>query len=124
LIVTLLSAATDQSQEPDHGLLRETWYHGGLSKEGAKKLLEKTTNGHFLVRESESMTDGVYTLSLKHPGGVRHFCIQRNRFGLYEIPGNPGFQTILELISYFTQHSITVETNQRLRFPLPRLSGK
>ena len=124
MIVTLHSAATAKSQEPDHELLRETWYHGGLSKEGAKMLLEKTTNGHFLVRESESMTDGLYTLSLKHPGGVRHFRIQRNRFGFYEIPGNPGFQTIPELISYFTQHSITAEMNQRLHFPLPRLSGK
>ena len=117
------SAASPQSQERHHDLERETWYHGGLSREGAEELLRKATNGHFLVRESETR-GGVFSLSLKHPGGVKHFRILKNRIGLYEIPGNPSFQSVPELINYFTQNSITVDPHHRLRFPCPRPSGK
>jgi len=119
-----LYSASPQSQEPDNELLRETWYHAGISREGAEELLKKTTNGHFLVRESETVRGGALSLSLKHHGGVKHFRILKNKSGFYEIPGNPSFKTVPELINYFTQHSITVDPHHRLRFPCAQPSGK
>ena len=102
-------------------LQKETWYHKGASKETAEELLNKSVNGSFLVRDGESAAE-VCSLSLKYPGGIKHFRILKTPSGLYRILGSRGFQTIPELIDYFTQHSIAVDPYHKLRFPCPRPS--
>ena len=106
-------------------LQKETWYHKGTSKETAEELLNKSVNGSFLVRDGESAAE-VCSLSLKYPGGIKHFRILKTPSGLYRVLGSRGFQTIPELIDYFTQHSITVDPYHKLRFPCsrPSINGK
>ena len=60
-------------------LQKETWYHKGASKETAEELLNKSVNGSFLVRDGESAAE-VCSLSLKYPGGIKHFRILKNTF--------------------------------------------
>ena len=120
-----ISAAVSQPQESAHTynlgfpvkLLREAWYHTGITRETAEGRLEHATNGCFLVRESETRP-GRFSLSLKHPEGIVHFPIERQDSGLNEVPGtHKGFTTIPELVDYFTHHSISEDPYHLLSSP-------
>ena len=98
----------------------EAWYHAGISREMAEQQLENTPNGYFLVRESETKS-GCFSLSLKHPGGIAHFRIEKKDSGLYEIPGtHESFATLLDLINHFKHNSISEHPHYKLISPCDR----
>lgn len=96
---------------------RQLWYHTGISKEKAEQRLENVTKGSFLVGESKSKP-GCFSLSLKHPGGITHFAIEKKVSGLYEVPGtHKCFTSLPELIEYFKCHPISEDPNHQLISP-------
>ena len=98
-------------------LLREVWYHTGITRETAEERLEHGASGCFLVRESETKP-GCFSLSLKYPGGVAHFPIERKDSGLYEVPGtHKGFTTLPDLIDHFKHHPISEDLHRQLSYP-------
>ena len=98
-------------------LLREVWYHTGITRETAEERLEHGASGCFLVRESETKP-GCFSLSLKYPGGVAHFSIERKDSGLYEVPGtHKGFTILPDLIDHFKRHPISEDPHRQLNYP-------
>ena len=120
-----ISTAGSQARESAHTyspgypveLLREAWYHPLITQKTAEERLKHAVNGCFLVRESETKP-GCFSLSLKHPGGIVHFSIDRKDSGLYGIPGtHKGFTTLPDLFDYFTRHSISEDPCHLLSSP-------
>ena len=100
----------------------KAWYHAGISREMAEQQLENTPNGYFLVRDSETKS-GCFSLSLKHPGGIVHFRIERKDSGLYEIPGtHESFATLLDLIDHFKHNPISEHPYYKIIFPCHRVA--
>ena len=98
-------------------LLREVWYHAGITRETAEERLEHTSSGCFLVRKSETKL-GCFSLSLKHPEGIAHFTIGRKDSGLYEVTGtDKGFTTLPNLVDHFKRHPIAEDPYQQLSYP-------
>ena len=88
-----------------------------ITRETAEKRLEHGANGCFLIRESETKS-GCFSLSLKHPGGIVHFPIERKDSGLYEVPGtHKAFTTIPDLIEHFKHHPISEDPHHQLISP-------
>ena len=123
--------AVSQPQESAHTydvgspveLLREVWYHTGITRETAEERLEHGASGCFLVRESETKP-GCFSLSLKYPGGVAHFSVERKDSGLYEVPGtHKGFTTLPNLIDYFKRHPISEDPHHQLISPCHNLDS-
>ena len=98
-------------------LLREVWYHTGITRETAEEQLEHGASGYFLVRESETKP-GCFSLSLKHPGGIAHYPIERKDSRLYEVPGtHKGFTTLPDLIDHFKHYPISEDPHRQLSHP-------
>ena len=98
-------------------LLREVWYHTMITRKAAEERLENDASGCFLVRESETKP-GCLSLSLKYPGGVAHFSIERKDSGLYEVTGtHKGFTTLPDLIEHFKHHPISEDPHRQLSYP-------
>jgi hypothetical protein len=54
----------------------EDWFHGRIKRQEAEKiLLQRSVNGGFLLRESES-TPGEYSLSVRDGDNVKHYKIK------------------------------------------------
>ena len=93
------------------------WYHTGITRETAEEQLEHGTTGCFLVRESETKP-GWLSLSLKYPGGVAHYPVERKDSGLYEVPGtHKGFTSLPDLIDHFKCHPISEDPHHQLSYP-------
>ena len=92
-----------------------------ITRETAEKRLEHGASGCFLVRESETKPN-CFSLSLKYPGGVAHFSIERKDSGLYEVLGtHKGFTTLPDLIDHFKHHPISEYQHHRLISPCHHL---
>ena len=120
-----LFTAVSLPRESDHtyavgvpaDLLRKVWYHTRITRETAEERLEHSASGCFLVRESETKPN-CFSLSLKHPGGIVHFPIERKDSGLYEVPGtHKGFMTLPDLIDHFKHHPISEDPYCQLISP-------
>ena len=93
------------------------WFHTGITRETAEERLEHSSSGCFLVRESKTKV-GCFSLSLKHPGGIAHFTIERKDSGLYEVTGtHKGFTSLPNLIDHFKNHPISEYPHRQLHDP-------
>lgn len=98
----------------------QMWFHAGITREKAEQRLEHATNGCFLVRESETKP-GCFALSLRHPGGVIHFTVEKRESGLYELSGtHRNFTSISDLIAYFQCRPISEDPYYQLISPWNR----
>ena len=129
-MVYILFTAISQPPESVHTydvgfpveLLKEVWYHTGITRETGKERLEHGASGCFLVRESVTKP-GCFSLSLKHPGGIAHYPIERKVSGLYEIPGtHKSFTTLPDLIDHFKHHPISEDPQRQLISPCYKLT--
>jgi len=99
---------------PEEMHVTEEWFHGKIDKDIAKqRLLEQKSkgNGVFLVRESATFI-GDYSLSFLHDDQVHHVRIKTQmsegmkRYFFFQ---NKAMDTLYELISYYTKHSLATE---------------
>ena len=127
---THLSTVVSQPQESapayDLGfpveLAREVWFHTGITRETAEERLEHSSSGCFLVRESKTKV-GCFSLSLKHPGGIAHFTIERKDSGLYKVTGtHMGFRSLPDLIDHFKHHPISEDPYRQLHYPCSKFA--
>lgn len=89
------------------------WYHEGLSRKDAGVMLNKSAEGAYLVRPSETKP-GCYSLSVRTPSAngseaavIKHFIIRcSNETGTFFIRQSNKFDSLNELIDYY------VRTNQ------------
>ncbi|KAI6219263.1 Phosphoinositide phospholipase C [Aphelenchoides besseyi] len=105
------STPTGFGVRPEEMHVTEEWFHGRVNREVAKeRLLEQISkgNGVYLVRESGTFI-GDYTLSFLHDKLVHHCRIKTamiNGEKKYFFLENNKKDTLYELISYYTKHTL------------------
>ena len=82
------------------------WFFGKIKRVEAEKQLMQTFNifGSYLVRDSET-TPGDFSLSIRDRERVRHYRIKRLENGTFFVTRRVTFETIQDLVQYYTTQS-------------------
>ncbi|XP_046550920.1 SH2 domain-containing adapter protein D-like isoform X1 [Haliotis rubra] len=95
-------------------LQKQSWYQGRISRADAENTLRVCKEGSYLVRESESER-GQYSLSIKSRLMNIHLRITKRSNGQFILGENSAlFDTIPEMIDYYTQHQVPLKGTQHL----------
>ncbi|KAJ8277260.1 hypothetical protein GJAV_G00073210 [Gymnothorax javanicus] len=107
--------------DPTLPLEKQVWYHGALSRSDAEALLTLCKECSYLVRSSQSShTD--YTLSLRSCQGFLHMKFSVSKDGKYILGQNsPPFDTIPEVIHFYTTHKLPIRGAEHLSLLFPVL---
>ncbi|XP_043079230.1 src homology 2 domain containing transforming protein D, b isoform X3 [Puntigrus tetrazona] len=107
--------------DPTLPLEKQVWYHGSLSRSEAESLLTLCKECSYLVRNSEtSRLD--YSLSLRSCQGFMHMKFSQSKDGRYILGQNsPPFDTIPEVIHYYTTHKLPIKGAEHLSLLFPVL---
>ncbi|XP_059425557.1 src homology 2 domain containing transforming protein D, b isoform X2 [Carassius carassius] len=107
--------------DPTLPLEKQVWYHGALSRSEAESLLTLCKECSYLVRNSEtSCLD--YSLSLRSCQGFMHMKFSQSKDGRYILGQNsPPFDTIPEVIHYYTTHKLPIKGAEHLSLLFPVL---
>uniref|UniRef100_A0A672P9K1 SH2 domain-containing adapter protein D-like n=1 Tax=Sinocyclocheilus grahami TaxID=75366 RepID=A0A672P9K1_SINGR len=107
--------------DPTLPLEKQVWYHGALSRSEAESLLTLCKECSYLVRNSEtSRLD--YSLSLRSCQGFMHMKFSQSKDGRYILGQNsPPFDTIPEVINYYTTHKLPIKGAEHLSLLFPVL---
>ncbi|XP_052394293.1 SH2 domain-containing adapter protein F isoform X2 [Carassius gibelio] len=107
--------------DPTLPLEKQVWYHGALSRSEAESLLTLCKECSYLVRNSEtSLLD--FSLSLRSCQGFMHMKFSQSKDGRYILGQNsPPFDTIPEVIHYYTTHKLPIKGAEHLSLLFPVL---
>ncbi|XP_068591050.1 SH2 domain-containing adapter protein F-like isoform X2 [Cebidichthys violaceus] len=107
--------------DPTLPLEKQVWYHGSLSRSEAESLLTLCKECSYLVRNSQTnRTD--YTLSLRSCQGFMHMKFTQYKDGKYVLGQNsPPFETIPEVIHFYTTHKLPIRGAEHLSLLFPVL---
>ncbi|MBN3315531.1 SHB protein, partial [Atractosteus spatula] len=107
--------------DPTLPLEKQVWYHGAISRSEAEALLTLCKECSYLVRNSETCrTD--YSLSLRSCQGFMHMKFTLSKEGKYILGQNsPPFDTIPEVIHYYTTHKLPIKGAEHLSLLFPVL---
>ncbi|XP_028410970.1 guanine nucleotide exchange factor VAV2-like isoform X2 [Dendronephthya gigantea] len=87
-------------------LTKYQWFVGKMGRDEAKELLEKLSDGTFLIRESTTVP-GQYALSLKHKYNVKHIKIVVST-GMFCLTALKLFPSVANLIDYYRNNTLGV----------------
>jgi len=104
-----------------------SWFFGAIKRIDAEKQLMQSFNqcGSYLIRESET-TPGDFSLSIRDTEKVRHYKIRRLDVGGFFVTRRVTFETIPELVTYYTKQADGLCVNLRspcLISELPQTAG-
>ncbi|KAK7889732.1 hypothetical protein WMY93_025292 [Mugilogobius chulae] len=107
--------------DPTLPLEKQVWYHGSLSRSDAEALLTLCKECSYLVRTSQ--TNHIdYSLSLRSCQGFMHMKFTRCKDGKYVLGQNsPPFDTIPEVIHFYTTHKLPIRGAEHLSLLFPVL---
>ncbi|XP_026199310.1 src homology 2 domain containing transforming protein D, b isoform X2 [Anabas testudineus] len=107
--------------DPTLPLEKQVWYHGSLSRSEAESLLTLCKECSYLVRNSQTNRCD-YSLSLRSCQGFMHMKFTRCKDGKYVLGQNsPPFDTIPEVIHYYTNHKLPIRGAEHLSLLFPVL---
>uniref|UniRef100_A0A9J7Y1C9 Src homology 2 domain containing transforming protein D, b n=2 Tax=Cyprinus carpio TaxID=7962 RepID=A0A9J7Y1C9_CYPCA len=107
--------------DPTLPLEKQVWYHGTLSRSEAESLLTLCKECSYLVRNSETSRFD-YSLSLRSCQGFMHMKFSQSKDGRYILGQNsPPFDTIPEVIHYYTTHKLPIKGAEHLSLLFPVL---
>uniref|UniRef100_A0A3Q3XPR8 SH2 domain-containing protein n=1 Tax=Mola mola TaxID=94237 RepID=A0A3Q3XPR8_MOLML len=107
--------------DPALPLEKQVWYHGSLSRSEAESLLTLCKECSYLVRTSQTnRTD--YSLSVRSCQGFMHMKFTQCKDGKYVLGQNsPPFDTIPEVIHFYTTHKLQIRGAEHLSLLFPVL---
>ncbi|XP_057181665.1 src homology 2 domain containing transforming protein D, b isoform X2 [Triplophysa rosa] len=107
--------------DPTLPLEKQVWYHGSLSRSEAECLLTLCKECSYLVRNSETSRSDC-SLSLRSCQGFMHMKFSQCKDGRYILGQNsPPFETIPEVIHYYTTHKLPIKGAEHLSLLFPVL---
>lgn len=107
--------------DPTLPLEKQVWYHGSLSRSEAESLLTLCKECSYLVRNSQANRSD-YSLSLRSCQGFMHMKFTQCKDGKYVLGQNsPPFDTIPELIHFYTTHKLPIRGAEHLSLLFPVL---
>ncbi|KAM6921051.1 src homology 2 domain containing transforming protein D, b isoform 2-T2 [Xenentodon cancila] len=107
--------------DPTLPLEKQVWYHGSLSRSEAESLLTLCKECSYLVRSSQT-NRADYSLSLRSCQGFMHMKFTRCKDGKYVLGQNsPPFDTIPEVIHFYTTHKLPIRGAEHLSLLFPVL---
>ncbi|XP_062843770.1 src homology 2 domain containing transforming protein D, a [Trichomycterus rosablanca] len=105
--------------DPKLPLEQQVWYHGALTRSEAETLLTLCKECSYLVRNSQTSRND-YSLSLRSCHGFMHMKFSQSRDGKYILGENsPPFDTIPEVIHYYTTHKLPIRGAEHLSLLFP-----
>ncbi|XP_058274497.1 src homology 2 domain containing transforming protein D, a [Hemibagrus wyckioides] len=105
--------------DPVLPLEQQVWYHGALTRSDAESLLTLCKECSYLVRNSQTSRND-YSLSLRSCHGFMHMKFSQSRDGKYILGENsPPFDTIPEVIHYYTTHKLPIRGAEHLSLLFP-----
>ncbi|KAL6467986.1 hypothetical protein MHYP_G00236630 [Metynnis hypsauchen] len=105
--------------DPTLPLDQQVWYHGALTRSEAETLLTLCKECSYLVRNSQTSRND-YSLSLRSCHGFMHMKFSLSRDGKYILGENsPPFDTIPEVIYYYTTHKLPIRGAEHLSLLFP-----
>ncbi|XP_069042074.1 SH2 domain-containing adapter protein D isoform X2 [Lepisosteus oculatus] len=107
--------------DPTLPLEKQVWYHGAISRSEAEALLTLCKECSYLVRNSQTCRAD-YSLSLRSCQGFMHMKFTLSKEGKYILGQNsPPFDTIPEVINYYTTHKLPIKGAEHLSLLFPVL---
>ncbi|KAM8874246.1 src homology 2 domain containing transforming protein D, b isoform 3-T3 [Spinachia spinachia] len=107
--------------DPTLPLEKQVWYHGSLSRSEAESLLTLCKECSYLVRTSQTNRSD-YSLSLRSCQGFMHMKVTQYKDGRYVLGQNsPPFDTIPEVIHFYTTHKLPIRGAEHLSLLFPVL---
>ncbi|KAM7011862.1 src homology 2 domain containing transforming protein D, b isoform 1-T1 [Tautogolabrus adspersus] len=107
--------------DPTLPLEKQVWYHGSLSRSEAESLLTLCKECSYLVRNSQTNRSD-YSLSLRSCQGFMHMKFTKCKDGKYVLGQNsPPFDTISEVIHFYTTHKLPIRGAEHLSLLFPVL---
>ncbi|XP_029003124.1 src homology 2 domain containing transforming protein D, b isoform X2 [Betta splendens] len=114
-------AAVGERVDPTLPLEKQVWYHGSLSRSEAESLLTLCKECSYLVRNSQTSRSD-YSLSLRSCQGFMHMKFTQYKDGKYVLGQNsPPFDTIPEVIHFYTTHKLPIRGAEHLSLLFPVL---
>ncbi|XP_014071886.1 SH2 domain-containing adapter protein D isoform X1 [Salmo salar] len=107
--------------DPTLPLEKQVWYHGALSRSEAESLLTLCKECSYLVRNSQTSLND-YSLSLRSCQGFMHIKFSQCKDGKYVLGQNSlPFNTIPEVIHFYTTHKLPIRGAEHLSLLFPVL---
>ncbi|XP_041695442.1 SH2 domain-containing adapter protein D [Coregonus clupeaformis] len=107
--------------DPTLPLEKQVWYHGALSRSEAESLLTLCKECSYLVRNSQTGRND-YSLSLRSCQGFMHIKFSQSKDGKYVLGQNSlPFNTIPEVIHFYTTHKLPIRRAEHLSLLFPVL---
>ncbi|XP_051983684.1 SH2 domain-containing adapter protein F-like [Xyrauchen texanus] len=107
--------------DPTLPLENQVWYHGALVRSEAESLLTLCKECSYLVRKSQTSCND-YSLSLRSCHGFMHMKFSQSRDGKFILGENsPPFDSIPEVIHYYTTHKLPIRGAEHLSLLFPVL---
>uniref|UniRef100_A0A3B5A6X5 SH2 domain-containing adapter protein D-like n=1 Tax=Stegastes partitus TaxID=144197 RepID=A0A3B5A6X5_9TELE len=114
-------AMVGERVDPTLPLEKQVWYHGSLSRSEAESLLTLCKECSYLVRNSQTNRSD-YSLSLRSCQGFMHMKFTQCKDGKYILGQNsPPFDTIPEVIHFYTTHKLPIRGAEHLSLLFPVL---
>ncbi|GLD74664.1 SH2 domain-containing adapter protein D-like isoform X1 [Lates japonicus] len=114
-------AMVGERVDPTLPLEKQVWYHGSLSRSEAESLLTLCKECSYLVRNSQTNRSD-YSLSLRSCQGFMHMKFTQCKDGKYVLGQNsPPFDTIPEVIHFYTTHKLPIRGAEHLSLLFPVL---
>ncbi|KTF75505.1 hypothetical protein cypCar_00038852 [Cyprinus carpio] len=107
--------------DPTLPLEKQVWYHGALTRSEAECLLTLCKECSYLVRKSQTSRND-YSLSLRSCHGFMHIKFSQSRDGKFILGENsPPFDSIPEVIHYYTTNKLPIRGAEHLSLLFPVL---
>ncbi|XP_008334979.1 src homology 2 domain containing transforming protein D, b [Cynoglossus semilaevis] len=107
--------------DPGVPLEKQVWYHGSLSRSEAESLLTLCKECSYLVRNSQTNRTDL-SLSLRSCQGFMHMKFTQCKNGKYVLGQNsPPFDSIPELVHFYTTHRLPIRGAEHLSLLFPVL---